>query len=133
VRSRLARSICIGALLALAGCKPSESVACMPPDHPTCPAVAPSFADQVYPDVFLPFCVSCHSPTGVEPGTPLTSYQQIRGPAGVEATEIFTQVFESCLMPPSNAPAQLTDDEGGDALGSRQILLDWLACGAPDN
>ena len=117
-----------------AGCKETPSgIACMPPQNPTCSGTAPSFSTDVNPNVFMAFCVTCHSPTGVEPSMPLTSYQQIYGANGQEATEIFTQVFENCMMPPSNAPAQLADADGGDALGPRQTLLDWLVCGAPNN
>jgi hypothetical protein len=126
-------------IAAVAGCKNPAGVACDPPVVPACPdpRVAPSFVNDVYPNVFVPFCVTCHSPTGVESRTPLTTYQQIYGENGVEAGEIFTQVFEACLMPPSNAPAQLTDTEAdggdGDAQGARQTLLDWLSCDAPNN
>jgi hypothetical protein len=132
--ARLVSFVCFWTLIAsTAGCKKSEGVACDPPVNPSCPGVSPSFANDVYPNVFVPFCVSCHSSIGVESTTPLTNYAQIYGQMGVEAGEIFTQVFVSCQMPPSNAPAELTDDEGGDALGPRQTLLDWLACGAPNN
>jgi uncharacterized membrane protein len=57
---------------------------------------------------------------------PLLTYQQIYGQNGMEAHEIYTQVFAYCLMPPSNAPAPLTD-------GGRQILFNWIACGAPNS
>jgi hypothetical protein len=140
MRDRAASVACVWTLIAaLAGCKKSEGVACDPPVNPTCPGVSPSFANDVYPNVFVPFCVSCHSSIGVEPGMPFTTYQQIYGQAGAEAQEIFNQVFEDCLMPPLNAPAQLTDSDAGadadagGALGARQTLLDWLSCGAQNN
>jgi hypothetical protein len=138
MRARPAALACAGMLIAaLAGCKKTDAVMCDPPVNPTCPGVSPSFASDVYPNVFVPFCVSCHSATGVEPSMPLTSYQQIYGPMGAEAQRIFTQVFEDCLMPPSNAPAQFSDGDAdvGDASASaaRQSLLDWLTCGAQDN
>jgi hypothetical protein len=131
---RRASFACAAALLAaLASCKKPDPVACDPPVNPTCPGVAPSFAGDVYPNVFVPFCTTtCHSSGGLEPSMPFSTYQQIY----VEAGGIFTQVFENCAMPPSTAP-QLTDDaaDGGDAamLGPRQTLLDWLVCGAPNN
>jgi hypothetical protein len=134
MRPRPASFVCLWALVAaFAGCKKPDGVACTPPVVPPCPdpTAAPSFASDVYPNVFVAYCVSCHSATGVESNTPLTSYQQITGRVG--AQEIFSQVFEACLMPPADAPAQLTDGDGGDALGARQTLLDWLACAAPDN
>ncbi|MES1208180.1 MAG: hypothetical protein ABUS79_19770 [Pseudomonadota bacterium] len=96
------------------------------PVDPPCPDAIPSFARDVYPNVFALSCVRCHSPTGEEPKTPLTSYQDIYGTGGAEAREIYFQVFEACLMPPPSAPEQLFD-------GQRQKLLDWFGCGAPDS
>ncbi len=114
-------------LLAVGGCKKADAIDCTPPPaNPTCPDAAPSFVGDVYPNVFVPVCVTCHSPTGVEPSMPFMSYQQIYGSGGTEAKEIFNQVFESCLMPPPGAVESLTDDQ-------RQLLLDWFACGAPDS
>ena len=115
-----------GLTLTESGCKKS-GVDCMPPPaNPVCPdGGAPSFAD-VYQTVFVPVCDNCHAPGGMEAVMPLTSYAQIYGSNGTEAREIFNQVFESCLMPPSNAPEPLTEDE-------RQTLLDWFACGALDD
>jgi hypothetical protein len=145
MRRRLASFAGVLALLASlaaeTGCKKSnDGVVCDPPADPTCPSVVPSFANDVYPNVFVPFCTGpCHSPIGVESKTPLTTYQQIYGQNGQEAGEILNQVFENCLMPPSNAPAQLTDGDGDggspdSATGNaRQTLLDWLACEAPNN
>jgi hypothetical protein len=129
------------ALDGFSGCKSSgEGVACDPPVNPTCPGIVPSFANDVYPNVIRPFCtVPCHSSTGAEFSMPLATYQQIYGQNGQEAGEIFTQVFENCLMPPSNAPAQLADGDGDAGIGDaeatnpRQTLLDWLTCGAPNN
>lgn len=114
-------------LSAFFGCKKAEGIACTPPPATlACADAAPSFAGDVYPNVFVPVCVTCHSPTGTEPSMPLTNYQQIYGSDGTEAREIFNQVFESCLMPPAGSPVLLTDDQ-------RQTLLDWFACGAPDS
>ena len=135
---RRASFVCVWTLIAAAaGCKKPDGIVCDPPVNPTCPMVVPSFANDVYPNVFVPFCVSCHSSIGVESNSPLTTYGQIYGQNGTEAGEIFAQVFENCMMPPSNAPAQLTggDGDGGDAAATvaRQTLLDWLVCGAPNN
>jgi hypothetical protein len=140
-RDRRARFVFALALAGLSACKQSgQGVVCDPPVNPTCPGVAPSFANDVNPNVFKPFCaMPCHSPGGTEFSMPLLTYQQIYGQNGQEAGEIFTQVFEDCLMPPSNAPAQLTDGDGDGGLGdaeaanARQTLLDWLTCGAPNN
>jgi uncharacterized membrane protein len=113
--------------LALVGCKKADGIECTPPPaNLTCSDAAPSFASDVYPNVFVPVCVTCHSPEGVEPSMPFTNYQQIYGSNGTEAKEIFNQVFESCLMPPAGAAVSLTEDQ-------RQTLLDWFACGAQDS
>lgn len=113
--------------LTASGCKTSGVACTPPPSNLVCPeAGAPSFADDVYPNVFVPVCGNCHAPGGQEANRPLTSYQQIYGTNGNGAREIFNQVFLSCLMPPSNAPVPLTDTQ-------RQTLLDWFACGAPDS
>ncbi len=116
-----------GLAVTVSGCKKAAGVDCTPPPaNPTCPeAGAPSFAD-VYQAVFRPVCDNCHAPDGSEAVMPLASYAQIYGTNGTEAREIFNQVFESCLMPPSNAPAPLGESE-------RQTLLDWFACGALDD
>jgi uncharacterized membrane protein len=115
------------------GCQKSAAGAdCTPPPAVLiCPdAGSPSFAGDVLTNVFLPVCDNCHASGQVEASMPLTNYAQIYGPrtgskAGAEAAEIFNQVFESCLMPPSNAPLPLNDDQ-------RQTLLDWFSCGALD-
>jgi len=113
--------------LSAAGCKKSGVDCVPPPANLVCPeAGAPSFAGDVYPNVFVPVCNNCHAPGGAEANRPLTSYQLIYGTNGTEARSIFNQVFESCLMPPGNAPEPLTDTE-------RQTLLDWFACGALDD
>ncbi|HXJ19037.1 MAG TPA: hypothetical protein VMT03_02305 [Polyangia bacterium] len=131
------RRLPIAALFSLAtaaapGCH-GTSVPCTPPPAVlSCPdAGGPSFAGDVFPNVFVPVCDNCHAPGQVEASIPLTSYQQIYGPAsgpnqGSEAKEIFNQVFESCLMPPGDAPVPLDEER-------RQTLLDWFACGVQDS
>lgn len=105
------------------GCGSPAANHCPPtPSDPACPDAAPSFAQVVYPQVFQLSCVPCHSPGGQESNMPLTSYQQV----AVRAGEIHNQVFLACAMPPPGAAQMLSDVQ-------RQTLLDWLACGAPDN
>lgn len=122
----------LAALAALAacgtGCKQQMAAPSCPPApvDPPCPEAVPSFAQDIYPNVFAATCVHCHSPTGEEPGVPLTTYQQIYGTDGVMAREIYFQVFQACLMPPPSAPAPLSDQQ-------RQKLLDWFGCGAPNS
>jgi hypothetical protein len=90
-----------------------------------CPdAGAPSF-DAVFTNVISPLCDRCHVPGGQEAVMPLQTYQQVYGKNGAEAISIRTQV-EACRMPPPGGPEVLTDDQ-------RQLLLTWLACGAPNN
>jgi uncharacterized membrane protein len=130
---RLSKAGFLALVLVAFGCRKSSVDECTPPPAVlTCPeAGAPSFAGDVLPKVFVPVCDNCHAPGQVEANIPLTNYPQIFGPTsganmGVEATEIYHQVFESCLMPPGNAPVPLDDDQ-------RRLLLDWFACGAPDS
>jgi mono/diheme cytochrome c family protein len=110
------------------GCKSSAPAATCPPApvDPPCPDAVPSFEHDIYPSIFAPACVPCHSSTGVEPNSPLTSYQQIYGTDGTMAREIYFQVFQACLMPPPDGPELLLDEQ-------RQKLLDWFGCGAPDS
>ena len=112
----------------LGGCKQPEAAVDCPvaPVNPPCPDAIPSFAQDIYPNVFAPVCGRCHGPGGEESSKPFTTYQQINGTNGVEAREIYFQVFGACLMPPANAPEQLSDVQ-------RQKLLDWFGCGAPNS
>ncbi|HEX3906156.1 MAG TPA: hypothetical protein VH853_25260 [Polyangia bacterium] len=113
--------------LASLGCQKSGAVECTPPPVVACPdGGGPSFEADVYPNVFAPDCATCHSPTGIEPSSPLTNYQQIYGSGGSEAREIYNQVLENCLMPPGNGPEPLSEPQ-------RQTLLVWYACGALDS
>jgi mono/diheme cytochrome c family protein len=114
------------ALLA-AGCSSGPAATSCPPApvDPPCPDAVPSFAGDVYPNVFAVSCVPCHRPGGVESSWPFTTYQQIYGTRGTTAGEIYQQVFNACLMPPPGNPETLTDVQ-------RQKLLDWFGCGAPD-
>jgi uncharacterized membrane protein len=127
---RLATAV-LALVAASLGCHKS-AVDCTPPPAILTPPEAgcPTFA-AVQADVFVPVCANCHAPGKQEASIPLTTYAQIYGPAsgpsmGSEAAEIYNQVFLSCLMPPSNAPAPLTDE-------LRQELLDWFACGAQND
>ena len=112
--------------LAAVGCHKEAAVDCPPPPTSGCPdGGGPSFAD-VYQSVLHPVCDNCHSPDGGEPSMPLITYQQVYGKNGDEIRQIRNQVFYQCLMPPSNALQPLAD-------GGREILWDWIACGAPNN
>jgi len=84
----------------------------------TCPATPPSYSAQIAP-IIQARCAGCHSPGGVG-GRDFTTW------SGVDAwrSNIEEQVG-GCVMPPSGSP-QPTDSE-------RTLLLEWLACGAPNN
>jgi mono/diheme cytochrome c family protein len=123
---RVRTSLVLVLALAPLGCH-KTAVYCPPPPTSGCPdGGGPSFANDVYPNVIQPVCGRCHSPDGGEPSKPFLTYQEIYGKNGAEAAEIRNQVFDSCLMPPSNSQEMLTD-------AGRQTLFDWLACGAPNN
>jgi len=95
----------------------------------TCPdGGGPSFDTEVLP-IFVHVCDNCHAPNAPQPDrrTPyLTDYQQIYGPGGSVASEVRSQVFDNCYMPPANAPVPLS-------AADRQTLHLWIACGAPDS
>lgn len=125
VRAGGAATVALWAVFLWVGaCTPQPAANNCPPApvDPPCPGAIPSFEGDIYPNVFAAVCVHCHSPTGEEPSMPLTTYQQIQS----RAQAIYSQVFLSCLMPPSNAPEPLSDVQ-------RQKLLDWFGCGAPDS
>jgi mono/diheme cytochrome c family protein len=122
---RVRTAVVLALALAPLACH-QTAVYCPPPPTSGCPdGGGPSYTD-VYLNVIQPVCGRCHSPGGQEANMPLTTYQQIYGKNGTKASEIRNQVFDSCLMPPGNAPEMLTD-------AGRQTLFDWLACGAPNN
>ncbi|HEY3835110.1 MAG TPA: hypothetical protein VGL72_00995 [Bryobacteraceae bacterium] len=101
---------------------PDSGIECIPLPVTTCPdGGGPSFEGAVFPKVFGPVCDNCHAPGQQEANMPLISYQQIYS----YGYEILSQV-DSCMMPPNNAPVQLSDDQ-------RQMLSTWYACGAPDS
>ena len=86
----------------------------------------PSFEGEVLP-IFKSVCDNCHAPGVPNAQTPyLTNYQQIYGSGGNVASEIRSQVFDQCAMPPSTATIPLDEDQ-------RQTLHVWIACGAPDS
>jgi mono/diheme cytochrome c family protein len=127
VRPRRVQTALVVALgLAPLGCHQTAAY-CPPAPTSGCPdGGGPSFSNDVYPNVFVPVCVGCHSPDGGEPSKPFLTYQEIYGKNGSEVGTLRTNVFYTCIMPPSNAPTTLTDDQ-------RQTLWDWLSCGAPDD
>ncbi|MEO6951039.1 MAG: hypothetical protein ABI321_04425 [Polyangia bacterium] len=92
-----------------------------PSDSTSCAGAAPSYASDVAP-LIESNCSGCHMAGGSAADRPLTSYDalfKLKGSA-------FTAVY-GCVMPPADdAVDQLTPDQ-------RTTLIQWLACGAPNN
>jgi hypothetical protein len=87
---------------------------------PTCPASAPSYANDVAL-IVAHRCLPCHGDGGIEVAThDLRTYGAVFAQRGA----VLDQVF-SCTMPPADA-GPLASDE-------RQTLLTWLECHAPNN
>ena len=116
--------------LLLAACKGS---AADPPDSgqpPNCAFIdasacvqpTPSYATDIVPILDRRCNSTCHAP-GVGPW-PLNNYSDV-----FDWADIIGSYIETCGMPPDDAGAgdgNMTDDE-------RRTVLNWLACGAPDN
>jgi hypothetical protein len=95
---------------------------CTAIDASACINPMPSYQNQIVPLLDRACNSTCHAP-GVGPW-PLTDYQDVSD----WQTIIFGDV-ENCTMPPLDAGAgngSLSDSE-------RAMLLNWLACGAPNN
>jgi hypothetical protein len=106
-----------------AGDPPDSGVKSCPPVVGSCSkdvASDPSYADEVEP-ILKNNCAVCHSPEGGI-GYDLVTYAEVHGQA--EQGDLISWISE-CSMPPSSYPPLTT--------AQRQTLLDWLACGAPDN
>ena len=92
----------------------------LPPDS-VCTSMLPSFDGSVHA-VIEAHCAICHSPGGVEPSLPMTSYSEIKS----RRASMLDQVF-SCRMPPdSGMTVPLTPAETSE-------MIVWLYCGAPAN
>jgi hypothetical protein len=130
--TRPLRSIVMALALAMVGCTYCEqtlgSTACpdsspvadCPNDLPSsCVMPAPSYQTTVSP-IFNAYCLTCHSSGGQESSLPLGSYEEIYS----IRSEVLDQIY-SCRMPLSGQPTPTTSE--------RQLLLQWLVCGAPQN
>jgi len=87
-----------------------------------CPAVVPSYANEVAPIVEA-HCGQCHTRTNPDP----------RGPWPLDAPEDLAEWagtiqadLSDCVMPPPEADAALSDAD-------RETLHAWLSCDAPAN
>jgi uncharacterized membrane protein len=90
-----------------------------PDGSPNC-ASPPSYSMQVE-GIIASRCLPCHGPGGVEyAAKPEDTYPKVK----TAAIDMYSQVLD-CVMPLADA-GQPTPEE-------RQALLDWFACGAPNN
>jgi hypothetical protein len=93
---------------------------------PPCPDASPqpSFKSDVRP-LITKYCLACHGEGGVEVAMfNYTTYQGIT----LHVAQMVTQVYQ-CAMPPLDAspiPPMPT-------VAERETLLEWIACGAPNN
>jgi hypothetical protein len=113
------RAVGVVALLAAAAACGSHAASC-PTTAPPCPSSPPSFVADVNP-IIQNTCVPCHGPGGVEANRPYVTYEDMKtyGPF----VTMYSQVL-GCLMP--EPPQALTTAQ-------RQLLLEWFACGEPDD
>ena len=84
-----------------------------------CPSPAPTWTSQVLP-IYQSACISCHQAEGQAFDTPLDTYQN----AYARRSGTIDQVY-SCFMPPAGT--------GRLTLKQRDVILDWLLCGAPEH
>ena len=95
---------------------------CTALDASACTTPTPSYANDVAPLLDRACNSTCHAP-GVGPW-PLTNYQDVSDWSITIEADIL-----KCSMPPADAGAgngSLSDSE-------RATIVDWIACGAPNN
>jgi hypothetical protein len=113
-------SACLGAVAACSTDPGVGAPACNTVDT-TCPAHPPSFAHDVDP-VIVKYCNACHGEGGMEQALyDYTSYQGI-----FKARSSMASFVSDCMMPPVDAGLFPGDEQ-------RQVVLQWIACGAPNN
>jgi uncharacterized membrane protein len=109
-------------LLACAG--PDSSPAereCKPglPSEDACATATPSYSEDIAPLV-EGRCLECHFAGNRQSSVVLETHTQLTGSLQLVETRVYR-----CQMPPSEAPALSATE--------REMLLQWLVCGAPDN
>jgi MYXO-CTERM domain-containing protein len=116
------RALPLAVAALLAGCDGPPATGACPNDLPAaCPSPPPSWSRDVQP-IVAAHCAVCHSPTGINPTRPFTTWQQVDGQRG----DILSQVYACKMPPPDGGVAPPVGTE-------RALLLGWLVCGAPDN
>jgi len=89
------------------------------PSRAVCDAGVPSYRLEVAP-IIEQRCLGCHFEGNTLSGNVLVEHADVFG----QRQTVLTRIY-SCVMPPAEA-APLGSDE-------RQVLLEWLVCGAPEN
>ncbi len=112
--------------LALLGAACSQDPGLPPPPacdtvDDSCPATQPTFARDAFP-VVQKYCNGCHGEGGIEQA--LYDYSSYPGVA--RARSSIATFVSDCRMPPADAGLFPDDQE-------RQVLLQWIACGAQNN
>jgi hypothetical protein len=87
-------------------------------DASACQSPIPSYANDVAPLLDRDCNRTCHAP-GAGPW-PLTDH-----PSVAAWSDLLVRDIQNCTMPPPDAGALTTNE--------RKMLLDWLACNAPNN
>jgi hypothetical protein len=122
--SRLAACL----LLGLAACTSEELFG--PPTGSTCPATSTLTYDTFGEPFMTSYCTRCHSSTlmGSErQGAPLLHDFNTR--SGILA--FISHIDETTASGPDATNTQMPADGATPTLAERQMLGEWLACGAP--
>ena len=85
---------------------------------PPCVAPMPSFANDVFPILDRDCNGTCHIAGGI--AWPLTSYQDV-----ADWSLLIQVQLANCEMPPTDA--------GTLPAADRDAILNWIACGTPNN
>jgi|SRR5215472_14059782 len=112
--------------LVLAGCSGHHTEAttstalegCQVVDASACSSPIPSYASDVAPLIDRDCNLTCHAP-GAGPW-PLTSYEAV-----ADWAEVISIDVAGCLMPPPDAGILKHNEQ--------RTIVDWAACGAPQN
>ncbi len=91
-------------------------------DASACIDPPPSYANDVAPLLDRACNSTCHAP-GVGPW-PLNNWSDVSDWASIIQSDV-----QVCAMPPPDAGA----GNGNLSTSEREMLLDWIACGAPNN
>jgi uncharacterized membrane protein len=89
------------------------------PSEDACATATPSYAEDIAPLVEAR-CLECHFAGNRQSSVVLETHAQLAGSRQLVETRVYR-----CQMPPSEATALSATE--------RELLLQWLVCGAPDN